>query len=242
MWRPDAGALAGTQAAWSTAQPAAAGGTMGADGQAFAPVFRRMQEEIRDIIARGWPADAGTPALSLEGHWRRAALTPTEAADGVEQGASEQQQRSFLAQMRPWAEEAARSLGVAPEIVAAHAALESGWGQRPLRGADGRDSHNLFGIKAQPSWSGARIDAATTEYEGGVAQGRTETFRSYPDHAAAFRDYARFLQDNPRYRAALQTGTDAAAFAQALARAGYATDPAYAAKLTRIAGQLQSLD
>ena len=47
------------------------------------------------------------------------------------------------------------------------------------------------------------------------------------------------LLDNPRYRAALNTGANAGAFAQGLARGGYATDPDYATKLTQLATRLQ---
>jgi flagellar protein FlgJ len=148
-------------------------------------------------------------------------------------------QKAFLAQIAPWAREAGQRLGVAPQLVQAHAALESGWGQRPLRQAEGASTHNLFGIKAGSSWQGGVADAVTTEYEGGAALKKTERFRSYPDQAAAFRDYAQVLLDNPRYRAALGTGSDAAAFAQGLAKGGYATDPAYAAKLTQLASRLQ---
>ncbi len=52
-------------------------------------------------------------------------------------------------------------------------------------------------------------------------------------------DYAALL-GKPRYSAALGTGDDAAAFAGALQRAGYATDPDYAAKLTAVAQGLKS--
>jgi flagellar protein FlgJ len=130
---------------------------------------------------------------------------------------------------------------VAPELVSAHAALESGWGQRPLRQAQGGDSHNLFGLKASGDWRGAATAVLTTEYEGGAALKKTERFRSYPDQASAFRDYAQVLLANPRYRAALNTGSDARAFAEGLARGGYATDPAYADKLTRLATRLQGV-
>ena len=39
------------------------------------------------------------------------------------------------------------------------------------------------------------------------------------------------IRDNPRYSAALGTGSDVRAFANALQRGGYATDPEYANKL-----------
>jgi flagellar protein FlgJ len=47
------------------------------------------------------------------------------------------------------------------------------------------------------------------------------------------------MPDNPRFRGALGTGSDAHAFAAGLAKGGYATDPAYAAKLSRLAVKLQ---
>ena len=149
------------------------------------------------------------------------------------------EQQAFLESIAPWAQQAAQQLGVAPELVSAHAALESGWGQRQLRKANGESSHNLFGIKAGGSWNGAVNESATTEYVGGAAIRTRERFRSYPDAGAAFRDYAQMLIDNPRYKGALGVGGDARAFAQGLARGGYATDPAYAAKLERLATKLQ---
>jgi len=150
------------------------------------------------------------------------------------------EQRQFLDMIRPHAREAARRLGVAPELVAAQAALESGWGQRPLRDRDGADTHNLFGIKAGSSWRGEIAEVLTTEFENGVAVKRTERFRSYSDLAEAFQDFTRLLLNAPRYRMALNTGNDAAAYAQALVKGGYATDPAYADKLVSVARGLQS--
>ncbi|GAB2843995.1 hypothetical protein GCM10027277_09620 [Pseudoduganella ginsengisoli] len=148
--------------------------------------------------------------------------------------ANSESQKEFLESIMPWATEAAGKLGVAPELVAAHAALESGWGQHPL-GA----SNNFFGIKAGGQWQGAVTSAATTEYAMGLPMKKVEKFRSYPDTASAFRDYANVLLDNPRYSHALNTGSDARAFAQGVAKGGYATDPSYADKLQKLATQLQ---
>jgi flagellar protein FlgJ len=151
------------------------------------------------------------------------------------------EQKQFLISIKPWAEEAAAKLGVSPEIVSAHAALESGWGKRPLRnGGAGPDSNNLFGLKATGDWRGDVATAMTTEYEGGEPQKKTQRFRSYPDTASAFRDYASLLTDNPRYKAALNTGSDASAFASGLQKGGYATDPEYANKLSKLAASIQA--
>lgn len=141
----------------------------------------------------------------------------------------------FIRVMAPHAEAAARELGVPARVLLAQAALESGWGQGVMRQADGRSSHNLFGIKADARWSGPRVVAETLEYEDGIAVKRREAFRAYASYADSFADYAAFLRDNPRYGAALAAGADGAAFARGLQQAGYATDPDYAGKISRIA-------
>jgi flagellar protein FlgJ len=114
------------------------------------------------------------------------------------------------------------------------AALESGWGRKEINNADGTTSHNLFGIKATAGWQGKTVDAVTTEYVDGVAQRRVEKFRAYDSYADSFRDYAHLLKSNPRYQQVIASGQDAVGFAQGLQRAGYATDPHYADKLTQI--------
>ena len=104
-----------------------------------------------------------------------------------------------------------------------------------LRFSDGTPSYNLFGIKAGGGWQGAVAEATTTEYVNGAAQKSVERFRAYSSYAEAFRDYANLLASNPRYADVLNQ-QDAAGFARGLQKAGYATDPMYAAKLERIIG------
>ena len=226
--------------------------TASTGGESFGNVFNGVASEVAAYIQHGDPDGGAASALSAEGALLRARATGlimdgaegAEGADGVDAPnavAKPPQQQAFLDSIAPWARQAAAQLGVAPELVQAHAALESGWGQRPLRVEGGASSHNLFGIKAGPSWNGATGDSTTTEYVNGAALTTRERFRAYPDAASAFQDYARVLLDNPRYRAALNTGNDARAFAQGLARGGYATDPDYASKLARIAGKLQGI-
>ena len=58
-------------------------------------------------------------------------------------------------------------------------------------------------------------------------------FRAYGSYEESFKDYARLINESPRYaQAKTQTGS-AYAYASGLQRAGYATDPQYAAKLSR---------
>lgn len=141
--------------------------------------------------------------------------------------------KEFVNRVWPQAVEASRSTGIPPQFVVAHAALESGWGRSEIRNADGSSSHNLFGIKAGKNWSGPTVDAVTTEYVDGQPQQSVERFRAYASYDEAFRDYAGLLRSNPRYSGVIGS-QDGAEFAKGLQRAGYATDPAYADKLTRI--------
>lgn len=142
--------------------------------------------------------------------------------------------RDFVDRMWPHALRASRETGIPAHFILGQAALESGWGRAEIRAADGTPSHNLFGIKAGRGWSGASVEAATTEFAGGAAQKRVERFRAYDSYEASFLDYARLLKSQPRYAAVLDAGQDASAFAGGLQRAGYATDPMYASKLVRI--------
>lgn len=139
----------------------------------------------------------------------------------------------FVNRVWPHAVEASRSTGIPPQFLVAHSALESGWGRGEIRKSDGSNSYNLFGIKAGKNWTGATVDAATTEYVDGQAQKVVERFRAYGSYEESFRDYAALLRNSPRYSGVIgsQDGTE---FARRLQQAGYATDPMYADKLSRI--------
>lgn len=141
--------------------------------------------------------------------------------------------KDFVNRVWPHAVEASRSTGVPPQFLVAHSALESGWGKSEIRRADGSSSHNLFGIKAGKSWNGPTVEATTTEYVDGKPQQVVERFRAYASYEEGFRDYANLLRGNSRYSDVIgsQDGTE---FARRLQQAGYATDPMYADKLSRI--------
>ena len=141
---------------------------------------------------------------------------------------------AFVDKMWPHAAEASKELGIPAHFLIGHAALESGWGQREIRDVTGKNSHNLFGIKAGKNWMGQVAETATTEYVNGVPKKSVEKFRSYDSYEDAFRDYAGLLRNNPRYASVLEQGQDAVGFARGLQQAGYATDPQYASKITRI--------
>ncbi|WP_374338186.1 flagellar assembly peptidoglycan hydrolase FlgJ [Leeia sp.] len=160
------------------------------------------------------------------------AVAPVRAASPAQ---AEDRVARFLQQVGDGLTSAASQLGVSPMLIAAHAALESGWGRREIKDAAGRNSFNLFGIKAGPEWRGKVAETTTTEYVGGQAVKRVERFRAYDSYADAFKDYAKMLASSERYQGVLNRGNDAVGFAQALQRGGYATDPHYAGKLARVA-------
>jgi flagellar protein FlgJ len=142
--------------------------------------------------------------------------------------------KAFQDMLGPHAELASQATGVPAKFMLGQAALETGWGKREIKAVDGSTSHNLFGIKATGNWTGKTVVAPTTEYVNGVPQTKLEKFRAYDSYADAFHDYANMLTKNPRYSTVLANSHDATSFAQGLQRAGYATDPHYANKLTNI--------
>lgn len=148
----------------------------------------------------------------------------------------------FVSRLRPAAESAAQRLGVESDVLLAQAALETGWGRKIPQAEDGSSSHNLFGIKADSGWSGDRVTVGTLEYRDGVAQRENASFRSYDSWEESFSDYVGFLNDNPRYAPALNSGGDADAFLSQLQQSGYATDPVYADKIRGVMQNLAMVD
>ena len=148
-------------------------------------------------------------------------------------------QQSFIDKLRVPAEQASRSTGVPAHLILGQAALESGWGKREIKMADGSDSHNLFGIKAGKDWNGKVAEVTTTEYHNGVASQQVQRFRAYGSYAESFQDYAKLLSNNPRY-SGVAGQEDAKVFAQGLQQAGYATDPHYADKLAGVIGSIRT--
>ncbi|HHH44293.1 MAG TPA: flagellar assembly peptidoglycan hydrolase FlgJ, partial [Gammaproteobacteria bacterium] len=140
----------------------------------------------------------------------------------------------FVRALWPHAQRTAQALGTRPEALVAQAALETGWGRNMIRTADGQNSFNLFGIKADTQWQGERAVSETVEFRDGLMRRERAAFRAYPSLADSFADYADFLKSRPRYREALQAGGDAPSFVRALSQAGYATDPGYADKIGEI--------
>lgn len=130
------------------------------------------------------------------------------------------------------AERVAQDSGIPASFMLGQAGHETGWGKSEIKNADGSNSFNLFGIKAGKGWTGKTADITTTEYVNGTPRKVTAKFRAYSSYEESFRDYARLINESPRYQQArTQTGS-AVAYASALQKAGYATDPEYARKLS----------
>lgn len=129
----------------------------------------------------------------------------------------------FVDQLAPAARAFRRSSGIPASFTLAQAALESGWG----KAAPG---FNLFGIKADKSWSGPTVTFATHENMGCQRVGITDKFRAYPSWLDCLNDRAQFFLKNPRYAKCFRE-TTGEGWARAVAAAGYATDPDYAEKL-----------
>jgi flagellar protein FlgJ len=142
----------------------------------------------------------------------------------------------FVNRTLPSIQRAAAALGVDPAGMLAQAALETGWGQRMPRAADGSPSYNLFGIKAGETWTGARATADSMEVINGVAVPRRTTFRAYASVEESVNDFSNLLKNSPRYKDVIAAGGNASAYIAAMGRSGYATDPEYGNKLNQILG------
>lgn len=192
-------------------------------------MVRQLQRQAPVTV----PADAAAAAEvnGVSGAGAPGAVAP---AEGARPAASVGDAKSFVNRMWPEAAGASRATGIPAHFIIGQAALESGWGAREIRGSDGSASHNLFGVKAGRGWTGRSVEVMTTEYIDGTPRKMVERFRAYDSYAAAFEDYARLLKTNPRYAGVIEGSRDAASFARGLQQAGYATDPNYADKLTRV--------
>lgn len=185
-----------------------------------------LSEQIaRQLSQRIAGGDAAPPAA--------AAPAPHETADPVgtlRPGAS---QSAFVQRHAAAAARVEQASGIPSGFMLGQAGHETGWGRQEIAMADGSPSFNLFGIKAGANWSGKVAEVTTTEYMNGAAQKVVARFRAYDSYEDSLRDYARLITQSPRYAGVSQQTGSAQAYATGLQRAGYATDPDYAAKLSR---------
>lgn len=170
----------------------------------------------------------------------------TERMNQISQAAisSAEQPKKFISNLMDEAKIAEQRTGIPATFMLGQAALESGWGKAEIVGRDGTRSHNLFGIKATGNWKGRVVESITTEYVNGRPEKRLERFRAYDSYTQAFEDYAQLISRSARYASSVaqasRTGS-VTTFAQGLQQGGYATDPRYAEKLSRVINQTITL-
>ncbi len=216
------------QLAKNDAQALAIGGEGGAASDSTGGSFNGIASLMDAKLQRAISAAGGASTSA------GVAADGSVASGSASKGSQAPHVRSFQEKLSASADEASKTTGIPAKFMLGQAALESGWGKREIKGKDGTNSYNLFGIKAGGDWKGKVVEATTTEYVNGKAQTRVERFRAYDNYADSFKDYAKLLTSNPRYEKVLASAGDATSFAQGLQKAGYATDPNYATKLASI--------
>jgi LysM repeat protein len=158
----------------------------------------------------------------------------TQAVDWPAPGTGDRNKQQFIQAAAPAAQDSQRRLGIPASVIIAQAIHESYWGTSKLA----RTANNFFGIKARNGEGSAGtywMDA--WEVVGGEDVVVPEPFRAYNNPGESFIDHGLFFLRNSRYHGAFKYGDNPRRFAQAIADAGYATDPDYAPKLIRIMDQ-----
>ena len=206
--------------------------------------MRRVLEQTYDqsasvaaaaVLSKAVQANDQTPASDLIGKIEAAvdSLTQSPAAQALPNRF--ESPKEFVEGLLPLAEQMAPELGVDPRVLLAQAALETGWGKHITTDPQtDQSSFNLFNIKAGSSWTGDTVAVNTLEYVNGIPAPERAQFRAYADYAQSFTDYVDFLKTSSRYQQALEQADNPIRYLQELQAAGYATDPEYADKISRI--------
>lgn len=224
------------------------GGDLGADllDQQFAVQMSGQPGGLSDLIAKQLSRQMGNPEEPVKPKVSTPTPVPSTppaakakiaavatAAYGAHGVAPASASSNFVKRHGDAADRVAKATGLPAGFMLGQAGHETGWGKHEIKQKDGTNSFNLFGIKAGPKWTGKVAEVTTTEYVNGVAKKTVAKFRAYDSYDASFRDYARLITETPRYAQAKQQTSSPLAFASGLQRAGYATDPEYANKLSR---------
>lgn len=157
--------------------------------------------------------------------------------------------KQFVTAFLPFARQTQEKTGISAIAILAQAALESGWGKAIV-------GNMLFGVKDTDGINGNEQLLTTTEYSRRsdlkfpeiisvtpcIRNGQKyfkyrvmDYFRKYNTPEECFTDHANFFLRNPRYAEALKVKSDPKLFIDAIAKAGYATDPNYSALLKSVA-------
>ena len=207
------------------------GGDLSADllDQQMAVQMSGMPGGLSELIARQLsrqtaPADAGAVPAASE---KPAAASPLGAIKPTGS------QTEFVKRHGAAAAAVEQASGLPSGYMLGQAGHETGWGRHEITMKGGAPSFNLFGIKAGSGWTGKVAEVTTTEFVNGAAQKVVAKFRAYGSYEESFRDYARLITQSPKYAQASQQTASVQGYTKGLQRAGYATDPDYAAKLSK---------
>lgn len=171
---------------------------------------------------------------------RSTAEAATESSSAASERLNFESPQDFIDKIMPYSEQAQAKLGVPKEAILAQAALETGWGQKIIQNKDGTSSHNLFNIKADKRWDGDYATKDTLEFEQGTMVRKQAPFRSYDSIAESVNDYVDFLSNSDRYKSLINNNLNVDQFLQGLQKAGYATDPDYANKISSVVNKIVS--
>jgi flagellar protein FlgJ len=221
------------------------GGNLGNDllDQQFAVQLSGMPGGLSGAIERQLsrqmaPAE---PAAAADGAKATPVANAAPTASTVSRASAGTRQAGFVDRHSQAAAQVARESGIPASYMIGQAGHETGWGKSEIRHRDGSPSFNLFGIKATAAWKGKVAEVTTTEYVNGTPRKTVAKFRAYDSYADSFRDYARLITKSPRYDQVMDQVGSVQGFASGLQKAGYATDPQYAAKLSRAINMTLSL-
>ena len=147
--------------------------------------------------------------------------------------ATTDEQADFLNKAAKQAVRAAKKYGTYPSVMIAQAIVESGWGQSGLA----VNANNLFGMKADDSWTGPTYSSKTREEDkNGKSYYITAKFRKYNTLEESFEDNGQKLREGVswqplRYKGAWIENADNYAQATRALTGTYATDSKYDAAL-----------
>jgi flagellum-specific peptidoglycan hydrolase FlgJ len=126
-------------------------------------------------------------------------------------------QGGFVEAYTPAAQRVGKMLGVDPDIILRHWALESGYGKSLMT-----PFHNLANITAGANYKGTTTRSADTDADGKKI---TQTFRTYSNVDAFAEDYVALIKR--QYKNAENAGESMLKFATALKEGGWATSRTY---------------
>jgi flagellum-specific peptidoglycan hydrolase FlgJ len=134
--------------------------------------------------------------------------------------------KEFIERISKVAIENYSEYNILPSLAVAQAALESGWGKKHIQ-------NNIYGIKADKSWTGKVATRKTREWNGKKYIIKNDKFRAYDSLKESVLDYLKLLGKSKRYER-VRRAKDYKEACRLVYESGYATDPKYSEKLINI--------